>query len=94
MNSVTESNHHEDLTGTGAGTISRVEHLITDFTQSGHEVVISAPVPVVYLLDGIGDGALVGVVVEVEFDVRTIAEGHHANLCLLWSDLKSPADVD
>ena len=91
---LTVGDHHEDLTRTCTSTVNRLEHLITHFTKSGRVVVKSLPVSVLYLFDGFGNGASVGVVVKVEFDVSRIVECHHTNLYLVWSDLESANDVD
>jgi len=90
---VAEGDHHKNLTGTSTSTVDRHKHLITDFAESGHEVVISAAGAVVYFVDRFGDGASVGVVVEVEFDITLITECHHTYLYLVWSDLESANDV-
>jgi len=85
--------HHKQLTGTGAGTICRPKHAVTDFTESGRKVVHSALIPICYSVYGTDDGFSVSVAVEVKFDVSMVAEGHHAYLRLVRPDIESPDDV-
>jgi len=84
--------HHKHLTGTGAGTARWLEHLVTDYVESGRKVICCA-VPIFYLMYGPVEGYSVSVAVEVEFDARTIVKRHHAYLRLVRPDHESPGDV-